>query len=99
MIRGTTPTHVFTLPFDTEILQNVRVIYSWGGAEKITKEAFECQLDGNTITVKLTQEDTLKFPEGKLIDIQIRALNKSGDVIASDIMSVHVCRCLDDEVI
>lgn len=99
MIRGTTPTHTFTLPFAADILSAVHVIYAQGGAVKFKKTAADCQLDRNTITVKLTQKETLAFSDGQLVEIQIRALDASGNSIASDIMRVHVCRCLEDEVL
>ena len=61
MIRGTTPTHQFILPFGVENIKSGRVIYSQDGQVILTKEISECALEEQTITIKLTQEETFKF--------------------------------------
>jgi hypothetical protein len=38
MRRGTTPTHTFTLPFDTAMLSKVRIIYSQGNSPVVTRD-------------------------------------------------------------
>ena len=97
MKRGTTPTHTFTLPFDVSVIEKARVLYSQGEELKLTKT--DCVLDGNTLTVKLTQEDTFKLDCGKFVDIQLRVLTPGGDALNSDIIRVAVDRCLENEVL
>lgn len=99
MRRGTTPTHTFTLPFDTGLIKSVRVVYAQGGKVVLTKNTDDCTLDGNTISYKLTQEESLCFRNNQQVEIQVRVLTASGESLASDVMSVFVGRCLDDEVI
>jgi len=99
MIRGTTPLHVFKLPFSTENIEKVRVIYSQNNKPVVKKELCDCTLEGNTIKLKLTQEDTLeldcKFP----VEIQVRVLMAGGDVLASFPLETSLYRCLEDEVL
>lgn len=99
MIRGTTPKHTFTLPFDTSELEDVRVIYAQDDEVLFKKETADCTLDGNTVSVTLTQEETLKFDASKLAQIQLRVQTKGGDVLSTDVMVSYVGKCLDTEVL
>lgn len=99
MIRGTTPTHIFTLPFETNILSNIRIIYTQGCERILVKEIGDCHLDGNTATVRLTQEETFRFDCNKYVEIQIRVLTAEKDALNSTPIKVSVERCLEDEVI
>lgn len=99
MRRGTTPTHIFTLPFDTGQIKSVKVVYSQGGIIELVKKTEDCTLSGNTITYKLTQKETLAFQEMKNVEIQLRVLLHDDTALASEPVNVFVARCLDDEVI
>lgn len=99
MIRGTTPTHIFRLPFDTSLIDEVRIIYSQNDEQILVKETVDCNLDGNTISVTLTQEDTFKFDCKKCVQIQVRVLTAGGEALASKIKHINVEKCLDNEVI
>lgn len=99
MIRGTTPTHIFRLPFDTSLIDEVRIIYSQNDEQILVKETVDCNLDGNTISVTLTQEDTFKFDCKKCVQIQVRVLTARGEALASKIKHIDVEKCLDNEVI
>lgn len=99
MIRGSTPTHIFTLPFGMENIKTVEITYAQNEEVKLKKTNIDCTLEENTVSVKLTQEDTFKFDEKPLVEIQIRVLTLGGDVIASDIMYATVKDCLSSEVL
>lgn len=99
MIRGTTPVHTFTLPFDTSGIKTIRITYSQRGSIRLTKENPVVELSGSKAIVKLTQEDTLSFNADLPVDIQIRILSSSGEALASNIFSVPCRRVLDSEVL
>lgn len=99
MIRGTTPTHTFTLPFDASFIKCVKVIYAQNDKVIFSKETTDCTLSGNTVTTKLTQADTLAFDCHYAVQIQVRALTLGDDALASDIYTVSVGKCLDGEVL
>ena len=99
MIRGSTPTHIFTLPFGVETVKTVEITYAQNEEVKLKKTDVDCVLEGSTVSVKLTQEDTFKFDEKPLVKIQIRVLTLDGDVIPSEIMYATVKECLSDEVL
>ena len=98
MMRGTTPTHIFTLPFDNSLISKLRIIYVQGDKKVLVKEHEDCQIEGNTATVKLSQLETFLFDHMKQVEIQLRVLTKGGDALNSYPMKVSVERCLDNEV-
>lgn len=98
MIRGTTPAHVFNLPFETSLIQEVRVTYAQGGAKVLEKTEADCTLEDKCIIVELTQEETLKFTARVNVEVQVKLLTTAGEVMASKIQTVSVERCLNEEV-
>lgn len=99
MIRGTTPTHTFKLPFDTSNVQNAAVIYAQNDAVLFEKQAKDCAMQGDEISVTLTQEETLKFDCHYNAQIQIRVLTTGGQALASGVYVVDVAKCLSNEVL
>lgn len=99
MRQGTTPRHTFTLPFETSIVKKVRVLYAQGGTLKIVKKENEAEMSGNTISVRLTQAETLCLNPKFKTDIQVRVLTETNDSLASEIFSVDTERCLSKEVL
>lgn len=99
MRRGTTPTHIFTLPFDVSIITDVRVIYSQEKVVKIRRKGIEeCSMVGNDITLKLTREETMKLNSSKLVNIQLEIWTLGNDVMVSDPILKSIDECFDDEV-
>lgn len=99
MRRGTTPQHIFTLPFDTAAVAKVRVIYAQGDIVKVVKKECDVELSGNTISVTLTQADTLRLNCSLKTEVQLRVLTADGNALASDIIRIETDRCLSDEVL
>lgn len=99
MRKGTTPTHVFALGIDAELVKDLRVVYAQNGRTIVRRDLNSCTLNGGELTVKLTQGETLRFDANKMVNIQIRVLTTGGDALASDIIAVTVDDCLDNEVI
>lgn len=99
MIRGTTPTLEFIIPFDTGQLAEAFVTLSQNEVVVIDKALEECQCDANKLSVLLTQEETLKLQCDCMTEIQIRAKTLEGEAIASQIIKVNTERILKDGVI
>ncbi len=99
MIRGTTPTLEFIVPFDTGQLANAYVTLSQNGNVVIDKALEECQCSENKLSVRLTQEETLKLQCDCITEIQIRAKTLDGDALASNIIRENTERILKDGVI
>lgn len=99
MIRGTTPTLEFVLPFDTGQLAEAFVTLSQNDAVVLDKALTECHCNENRLTVRLTQEETLLLQDECFTEIQIRARTISGDAVASQIIRERTDRILKDGVI
>lgn len=95
---GTTPTHYFDLPFSSDVIEGIEIVYCLDDKEIVTKTKSDCTLDGNTVSVKLTQEETFKFKDCEIAEIQMRVSTSDGTVMVSDIKRVTCKRCLFDEV-
>lgn len=96
MIRGTTPTLEFTLPFSTELLAEAYVTLSQNKKVVVDKSLEECEVSGNKLSVKLKQADTLLLDSDHKTEIQVRAKLNSGDAVASRIVTVSTERILKD---
>lgn len=94
--RGTTPKHIFYFPFNENEVSVLKISYFQKGQVKFTKELSDVtfQPDEETITLQLTQTDTLSFEKYKWLDrqrdslilIQIRVKLTNGDCLVSDVM-------------
>ena len=78
IIQGTTPTHTFNLPFDSENVKRARFVYSQAGAVKIIKDTTDADTavtvaEGKAST-KLTQEDTFKLDPEVVVELVLRLL-------------------------
>lgn len=100
MVIGGTPLHTFTLDIaDMPNIVEVLISYTQNGRVILRKKLKDCELSGNVIKVRLSQEDTLKFNESHKVRIQIKLKADTGEVIPSDVVSVTPTSCLDLEVI
>jgi hypothetical protein len=101
MRRGTTPTHTFRLPFDTSSIKELFIIYAQSShltEAKVVKSKEECTLHDDTVTVTLSQEDTLSLSHSIPVKIQVRVLTHDNKALASKVIERSVKPCLDDEV-
>ena len=99
MRRGTTPTHSFTIPFSVANVADALVVYAQSEKIMLQKTASQCHMEGNTLSVELTQEETFLFDSGKKVQIQIRVLTTEGKALASNIITTDVAKCLSNEVL
>lgn len=99
MIRGTTPTLEFMLPFETQTLAEAYITIAQQNSTVIEKNLAECTSEGSKITVTLSQEETLKLNSGMKAEIQIRCRTTEGEVLASNIIIINADRILKDGVI
>lgn len=101
MIRGTTPTLEFTLPFDTSLIAEMYITITQNGTTTLEKKLSDCNCSGTSVSLTLTQEDTLRLEQKPPLDgeMQIRVRTIAGEALASNIMRVSVGRILKDGVI
>lgn len=97
--RGTTPEQIFTLPFEKELVTDLRITYVQSNKKIITKNMADVEIDGNDVKFTLSQEETFKFSEGENISVQLKIKTTDNLVFNSDIINIRVDPTLDDEVI
>ena len=95
MRLGTTPKHTFTFPCETNNNQELKITYSQNKKIILEKYLADCEVDKNSVSYKLTQEETFLFANDVNVELQVRVLTTTGDVLASNIRIVTVERCLD----
>ena len=100
MRRGSTPTNTFVTDID---LSNatVYVSYEQNGAVVVEKTGSDLTFTSGqtyTISLELSQEDTLKFKPGTVM-IQIRYVFPNGAADASNIIKTTAERIIKDGVI
>lgn len=98
MIRGTTPTLTFSIPFDTSKITDGYITFVQQKFVVIDKPISDCKLDGNVITITLTQEETLKFQTESDVEIQI-TVKIDDRRISSNIVTMDVDRVLHGGII
>lgn len=100
MTRGTTPTYRFALPFAADTLSRWCISFSQRGVEKICVDSGQGTVDGDGLSVTLTQEQTLALEAGVDAQVQLRAvLASTGEAIASEILTMAVQPVLHEGVI
>lgn len=82
MIIGTTPTHTFTLPYDTNLIKDLVITYSQYDTMVFQKSLSDCTLSGNKIAVNLSKEETTKLKDD-IYNIQIEVTTQEDKVIKS----------------
>lgn len=98
MYRGTTPLNIFTVDADLTTAEVIYITYKQGCQVVIEKDIDEIEVAADKLTVRLSQEDTLKF-DYREVEIQIRARYSDGTAIASNIIKTTVEHILKDGVI
>lgn len=99
ILRGTTPTFTFTLPFEADTLEAYWISFKQSKAELNKEKGDSGVTQGtNTLVVTLSQEETLNFVAGRC-QIQIRGRDKLGKATASNTMSIEVADVLRSGVI
>lgn len=85
MTPGTTPTHYFHLPQGIEA-KKLRITYEQGGKIVLQKETKDCAIKENSVEVKLSQADTLRFDSNTVVRIQLKLLTTGGDALVSNLI-------------
>lgn len=98
MIKGTTPTYTYTLPFTVGTLANYQMLFGQNGVSVVEKSKEQCTVTETDISGTLTQEDTYLFNEKYPLEVQLRVKTIDGDVLATELHKEPVDICLSDEV-
>lgn len=94
MRRGSTPTNTFSVDIDLRDA-TIFVDYEQKGNIVLEKTGDDLTVTEDSITLELSQEDTLKFVPGSVL-IQIRYVFANGAADASNIISTTFERIIKD---
>lgn len=103
MTRGTTPTYVIKMDGSVDSSAITKVYVSFYQQQQnysdhlLTKDGI-VDTTNNTVSVLLTQEETLEFNEGT-VQIQVRGIFSNNVVFASSIVNDAVYNVLCEDVI
>lgn len=98
MYRGTTPTNVFTTDVDLTEATELYISYEQNKEVIVEKELSDATITETSVSVTLTQAETLLFQPGKVF-VQIRAKFGDGTAVASNIIETTAKRILKDGAI
>lgn len=102
IIRGTTPEHFISVPFNlTKDVRNIQIIYKQGVINTVIKTYKDINVDSRYPHIgyyQFTEEETLKFKAipNEPIKVQIRTELMNWDVVTSDIKEINVLESLSD---
>lgn len=102
MIKGTTPTLHFNLPFASSLIKTAEIVVEYVDANKsvqIIKKMEDCELGEFSIATVLTQEETLQLPAPSTANVQLRILTTDDVALATEVQKVTVKRILREDVI
>lgn len=97
IIQGTTPTHSFTLPFDSADIRTARFVYSQRGELKLVKDMEDITMEGYEVSTTLTQEDTFEFDPNTKVELVLRVLTIAGEALALARPVNLLCREIADK--
>ena len=96
---GATPRHTFTVPFSTGLIKELKITYAQDNKTVLEKYLADCEVEENSVSYSLTQEETLKLADCCEIEMQIRLRTTNGEALASQIIKAFVEEILKDGVI
>ena len=88
--QRTTPTHTFELGLDTSLLSALEITYKQNGVVLLSKDLDDVTLDGENVTLALTEEETAAFGVTGNVGIQVWAKDAAGVALLSDIFDARV---------
>ena len=102
MIRGTTPTLLFNLPFSASAIRSAEITIQYVDDLKkilVKKTLEDCELGETTIATRLTPEETLQFPAPAIVQVQLRVVLTDDTILATEPQAVTVKKLLAEDVI
>ncbi len=99
MVQATTPTFILTLPASVDLSEASSVVFSAAQEQHtIEKTGTDLTIDGLTVSVYLSQAETLQLHAGTL-KIQLNWVYADGSRAATDVKTVRVTENLLKRVI
>lgn len=94
--RWTAPTVELLFPRTVDFIRQIRITFAQGIDEKyrpkivIVKTEADAEFEGNKVTFRLTQEDTLRLSADELVQIEVQVYDIHGVPFVGDAVKVRV---------
>lgn len=95
--RGSTPTHYFSIPFDTSAITAVIIIYAQNNHEVVRKTTVDCTITDHDVSVTLSQSDTMSFSSDNPVKVQL-VIHSNGKAFVSNKIEMSVDDILSEDV-
>lgn len=95
--KGSTPKHSFSIPFDTNAVTGIIIIYAQNDEEVFRKTTADCTITDHDVSVSLTQSETLSLNAGVPVEVQL-VVFASGDAMVSNKIEMTVADILSEDV-
>lgn len=100
MHRGTTQDYVIDFEgFDLSSVSVLWITFSQLGTEKFTKTLDDVTIEDSSVTISLSQQDTLSLRANSPVYIQVRIKTNAGEALVSETIKKEVGEILKDGVI
>ena len=102
MIKGTTPTLQFNIPFSTSLIKTAEIVLQYVDNAKtvtIERSMADCTIGEQSISAVLTQEETLALPAPAIAQVQLRIKTIDDMVLATLPQEVIVKKLLKESVL
>lgn len=101
MIRGTTPTITLKLPTTVSVgtIEKATITIEQSGKCVVKKNAFSTSVGTNSVSVTLTQEESLSLSARNKALVQLKAKLNDGTVVSHLPMPMVVTDIQDEEVL
>ena len=99
MIPFTTPKHTFNLGFSASLISDARIVYKQNGEIVLEKSLADCEKSGNSLILKLTQNETGLFRNNMKVAVQVHLKTSEGEVLATKPKRIDVDEILKPEVL
>lgn len=96
---GATPVHIFNVDTDLTHATAMWITYMQNGIIRVNKtlENDNIEITADTVTVRLTQQDTLSFLDNVPVKIQIKCKFSNGNIAKSTVIHTSASECLNRE--
>ena len=90
IIRGTTPTINYSFSFAASTIEKTRIYFIQGNETLLTKDEDDCTMNGNTVSVTLTEAETYLFSVKKRLETNARVMQTGGFVGATKSVFIDI---------
>ena len=97
--KGCTSVESFKFPFDASDVKSIFITFKENGETIIEKTLDDCTFGEGVVSVKISQEDSLKFSDNAIVQVQIRVKLTNDETTKSNIMETYTDNILKDGVI